>query len=227
MRSVELTERVFDAADEDLDDAIEALRRAVGLRPFDATAQAEFGTLLVEAGRIEEGLEALDRAADLEPRDARPAFLAAKTLHDADRLDEAETRYRALIIPHPWHGTAALMLVDLLRSRGDTTSDEVHLFAQRAARYHVIAGPRAFYELGRIELDRGAAEEALTSFETALRNHRPAADVRVGMARAMAELGRVEEARQQLGLALQSPELSEPEAAQALLESLTAREAEG
>lgn len=215
------------AADENLDAAIEALRRAVGLRPFDATAQAEFGTVLVEAERIEEGVEALDRAADLEPRDARPAFLAARTLHDADRLDEAEARYRALIIPHAWHGTAALMLVDLLRSRGDTTSDEVHLLAQRAARYHVVAGPRAFYELGRVELDRGAAEEALAQFEAALRGYRPAADVRLGMARAMARLGREEEARRQLELALQSSELSEPAAARALLESLNAQEAEG
>ena len=211
----------------EIEASIESLGRATEINPLHAVALTEYGLALLEAERLDEAIAVLDRAAELEQRDPRPAFAAAEALFEADRLDEAEARLEALLIPHPWHGRAAMMLIDIAKRRGDRSSDEVHMLARRATRYHRFSGGRAFYERGLIELERGDPESALVQLERAVALHHPSADARVAMARALDQLGRDDEARGQLERALDSEELTEREAASALLDSLGREEEKG
>jgi len=205
-------------------DAIEAIRQAIELNPTIATASAELGKMLLVDGQIDEAIAAFDHAVEVDPLDARAAISAAKGLLDVGRVEEAEARLRDILIRHPWHGRAALMLVELSRDRdgqGRAGVDEwTYQLARRAARYAGVSGPRAHFVLAEIELERGNAEEAAGRFEMAIRSKYQIADAQYGMAQAFVALDRPGEARVILEAALTSEDLTEPMAALALLEEL-------
>ena len=204
-------------------DAISAIRKAIELNPLLRTAFAELGEMLLAQGKVDEALDAFARAQELDPLDARAEFSAAKGLADVGRLEEAEGRLRALLIRHPWHGRAALELLDILTDRGEVDEWAYHL-ARRAARYKGTSGPRAQLALARIELVRGRPEAAMAGFEAAIGADVEKAHAQVGLAQALVALDRREEAVVLLEAALASKDLEEPMIAMALLEELKTEE---
>jgi len=206
------------------EEALLAFQKAAEADPLSPSIHADLGETLLSLDRIEEGIASLDRARDLEPREPRYWFAAAKGLYDAERYEEAIARVDELLIPHPWHGRAALVKLDAARKLGRSDDDDLYLTAQRAARYHVISGPQSFLELARFDLARGEYESALAGFErTAVAVH-DVANARFGIGQALAKLGRRKEAIEQIELALTSKELDEPIVATALLDELKAEE---
>lgn len=210
--------------DEKKEEAVVAMEKAVELNPLSVTALSDLGEMLIDVGRVDEGVASLDRARDLEPREPRYWFAAARGLFEAERYDEAEVRIEELLVPHPWHGRAALLLIDIARNRGELDGDEIYLVAQRAARYHVVSGPRAFFELAQLDLVRENYEDALIGFERSAKSMHNVANSRFGMGRALAKIGREADAITQIELALTSKELADPLVATALLEELTSGE---
>ncbi len=204
-------------------EAISALRKAIELNPLIRTAFAELGEMLLAEGRVDEALAAFDRAHELDPLDARAEYSAAKGLADAGRLEEAEARLRALLIRHPWHGRAALALLEILTDRGENDDWTYHL-ARRATRYKGTSGPRAQLELARLELERGQYEGAVAGFQAAIQANVDVARAQVGLAQALVALERRAEALVLLEAALASKDLQEPMLAMALLEELQAGE---
>jgi len=204
-------------------EAIGALRKAIALNPLLRTAFAELGEMLLAEGKVDEALDAFDRAQELDPLDARAEFSAAKGLADAGRLEEAEERLRALLIRHPWHGRAALELLDILTDRGES-NEWTYQLARRAARYKGTSGPRSLLALARLELERGRPEEAIAGFEAAIEANFERARAQVGLAQALVQLDRRAEALVLLEAALASKDLEEPMIAMALLEELKSEE---
>lgn len=204
-------------------DAIEAIRRAIELNPMLVTAPGELGMMLLAEGKVDEAIASFDRATEIDPLDARAALSAAEGLLEAGREDEAEERLRKILIHHPWHGRAALLLVDLMRERGPI-DERTYQIARRAARMIGLSGPRAHYELARIESERGSYEEALEAYGAALRANYDPPQVEFEMAGILVALDRGVEALPLLEHALASENFQESVAALALLEELRGEE---
>ncbi len=206
--------------DQEIPLAISAMARAIELNPMIVTAHTELGEMLFAAGRIDEALVALDRARELDPLSARAFMAAANGLYEAERFDEAAKRLHELLIHHPWHGRAALQLVDISRRDDSVDEEAAYRMAKRAVRYQGISGPRAQLELARIELARGDHDEARSHFESTIQSNFDVANARHGLARSLEALGRPVEAIEQLELAIASSELEDTAAAVALLDEL-------
>lgn len=219
--------------DGDTDAAIAAMRKAIESNPLLVTPHAELGEMLLKDGQVDAALASLDRADALDPLDARAGISAAKGLIDVERYEEAADRLRRLLIAHPWHGRAALMLVDLAHNKQATRADgsplvddeTAYRLAKQAARYIGVSGPRAQLELARMELARGHASEAVRRFEAVVVAKFDLANALHGLARAKAALGQREEALRHLESALSMPGLEDTLAATTLLEELGAGEA--
>jgi tetratricopeptide (TPR) repeat protein len=209
-------------------EAIEAIRRAIELNPMIATASAELGEMLLADGEVDEAIAAFDRAQEVDLLDARAAISAATGLIEVGRVEEAEARLRDILIRHPWHGRAALMLVELLLesdANGPAVVDEwTYQLARRAARYSGISGPRAHLVLAEIELERGDADEAVRQFERVIKAKYQIADAQFGLAKALVALDRSGDARVILEAALTLDDLTESMAALTLLEELRVEE---
>lgn len=206
-------------------EAIEAMRHAIELNPILPTAHAELGEMLLLEGRVDEALVSFDRARDLDPLDARASISAANGLYEAGRFEEAAERLRVLLINHPWHGRAALLLVDIARKSDAVDAETAYRMAKQAARFAGNSGPRAHLELARMELARGDAEAARRGFESTIKSKFDVANARYGLAQSFTALGQRSEAIEQLELALASPELEDTVAASVLLEELKSGEA--
>ena len=206
------------------EEAVKSFEKAVEIDPLHPPAWADLGEALIDLGRIDEGVAAHDRARDLEPREPRYWFAPAQGLYDAERYEEAIARVDDLLIPHPWHGRAALLKIDAARKLDRVDDEDLYLAAKRAARYYVISGPRAFLELARFDLARDENEDALAGFERSAIAMHDVANARYGMGQALAKLGRQADAIAQIELALTSQDLDEPILATALLDELKAEE---
>ena len=203
------------------DEALTALDRAIELNPLLPFGHAERGKLLVEADRLEEALESFDRARELDPLDARAWFSSAEALADAGRQEEAAVRLRELLIDHPWHARAALMLVDLHAEHGVIDDELAYSMARRAARYVGLVGPRAHLVLAGIELERGEAEDAARRFKMMIDAQYEVQTAALGLARSFAAMDRQDDAIEQLELILgASPNEEDAAVAQALLDQL-------
>lgn len=213
------------ALDGEFEAALGAFEKALELNEQLTAAHLEQARVLVRLGQVDAALESFDRATELEPLDETPAFEAAQALFEAERLDEAAERIRALLVPHPWHGKSALLMVDIARNRGELEGDEAYAMARRAHRYHQNSGPRAHVEFGNLAALRGEHETALAAFNMAIAKLTDPTAARYGRAKALAALGRNAEAIQELDALLGLDTFDAPLEASALLETLRAQEA--
>jgi predicted Zn-dependent protease len=205
------------------EEAAEAIGRAIELNPMIATSLAELGKMLLIEGKVDEAIEAFDRAREIDPLDSRAEISAADGLIEAERFEEAESRLRELLIRHPWHGRAALMLVNLVRDQGEV-DEWTYQMARRAAHFIAISGPSSLLLLGELDLERGNFELAAASLASAIKLKYRVPESQYRLAQALVGLERIDEARELLELALASKELEQPLVVSALLEELKVKE---
>jgi tetratricopeptide (TPR) repeat protein len=153
--------------------AIRELDRAVRTNPHDATAQADLGRLLVEAGQPARALSHLEVAHARAPEVAENAYyLGAARL----RLGDA-TRGRPLIEealsrdPRLGYGEPHLRLADYYLEHGEPAEALPHL--QRFAEVHA-SSVEGQYKLARAWLATGRAERAREALDDAVRAYRGA-----------------------------------------------------
>ena len=211
-------------ADDDYAAARVAYERAFELNPTIAAAHYEYGQVLAKIGETDAAVAAFDRSTELDAYEAAPSYEAAKALFDADRLSEAAERVRAMLIPHPWHGQAALLALDILKKQGQSGTDEAYAMARRANRYHQNSGPRGHLAFGDEALARDEFETALVAYDSSVAKAYEVADARYGRAKSLVGLGRGADAIPELEALLQLEEFDAPVEASALLETLRSQE---
>ena len=139
--------------------------RALELDPDQAFALAGEALLDQAEGDLGGATQKLDRAASLVPDVPDYAYLAAKAVLAGGDTAGARTRLDRLLRDHPGHAWAANDLAWLLAESGQEL-ERAESLAQRAVR--LDPDPEIWDTLGWVQLKRGRADAAVSSFQKAL-----------------------------------------------------------
>jgi tetratricopeptide (TPR) repeat protein len=166
-------------------EALPEIRRAIGILPGDARAEALHADVLRALGQTEDARAALLRALAADPRSADALYGMGRLARDAGRLDEAAGYWRRAIEADPRHAAALADLASYHLVRGETGL--ALALSERAVAAN-DAQANAWYNLGMIRRaggDRAGARSALERFvQTAGREYAAeAAAVRAALER--------------------------------------------
>lgn len=180
-----------------LPEALEELRAAAELDPFNAVHHYELGRCLTLLGRDEEAADAFGRAAETDPRE--PAYWAAygERLLRLRRWREAVGVFEAVAQLQPDDEPAYANRVWAYTELGDhDRAEQMFYLAQQID----DASPEAFYHVGRSLAARGEHARAAWCWRRVidLARHGPlATQALIRTAESLAEQGRLEESRRQ------------------------------
>jgi tetratricopeptide (TPR) repeat protein len=183
------------------DRAVEALQRAVVLRPRDSHALADLGNVYLQQHRVDEAIETLQRALVVDsslPRASNTMGLASLARGDAD---QAERHFREAIRIQPDLAEAHNNLANLLASRK----------AYAEAAHHFEAALRSDPNYVEAHHGHGLVLALMQSYTKAVAALQAAVRLAPGLARAHTDLadvlattGRVDEAAREYTLAIQA-----------------------
>lgn len=195
------------------------LERALEANASSAPALSVLASIALEDGRSADALALAERGAAADTKDYDSAYLVAHILLRQGRLDEAIAGFKEVLRRNAGHAAAANDLAWILAERGEESALALEL-AKRAARLD----PRVetLDTLGFVQLKRGDAPAAVTSFEKALALDSGASSVRYRLGLALESLGRSGEALESFRAALGAGAFPEAEAARAELARLEA-----
>jgi tetratricopeptide (TPR) repeat protein len=153
--------------------AIRELDRAVHTNPHDATARADLGRLLVEAGQPARALSHLEAARARAPEVPENAYyLGAARLRLGDAAGGRPLIEEALgRDPRLGYGEPHLRLADYYLDHGQATEALVHL--ERFTKLHA-SSVEGRYKLARAHLAAGRADRARAALDDAVRAYRGA-----------------------------------------------------
>jgi len=100
------------------EEASEAMRRILALRPDDLYSICDYAGVLGLAGRYEEALEQANRALRLKPNNIGAILILGMILHDMKRYSEAEREYRRALALAPDNALAFGRLLASLHAQG-------------------------------------------------------------------------------------------------------------
>ena len=101
-----------------LDQAVEAYRRAITLDPNYAEAYYNLGVILHKQGRLEEAVQAYQQTLELSPKYADAYHNLGALRYQQDRLEEAVQAYRELILIDEGNLDAYYDLATIFRQQG-------------------------------------------------------------------------------------------------------------
>jgi arylsulfatase A-like enzyme/Tfp pilus assembly protein PilF len=145
----------------DWDSCFKNLDRALELEPGNQDIVIHRGQLLIQAGRRQEGLDVL-LAIEPQRRTFNSIFWTAQALRDLGRYDEALEWFEMALAKEPKNPWALLNLANHLATGGDLDRAEELLRALIADNPYFSL---AYYNYGKLLLDRGDREGALGLFE--------------------------------------------------------------
>ena len=174
-------------------DAIQTMRRAIGMRPSDPLYHNTLGTILGTSGDFDGALGALQRACELEPGLATAWYNLGIMFTRCVRNDEAAAALKRAVELDPDNMDARAQLGDLLRMRG--------AIEESAAEYRKVLASRPWTGMawwGLADLRTGAfAPDDIERMHTALRSPQATDEDRIAigfaLAKALDEAGRYDE----------------------------------
>jgi protein O-GlcNAc transferase len=176
-----------------LQDALQALEKALSLEPHHIQARCAKGVVLCDLGRREEALHVFRKALRLAPTDAQLLLNMGIVLEQRGDLHSALERYDLALRHHPEFASALLNRGSLLTRLGrleDALGNN-----QRLVHLHPD-WEDAQFNLGEVLLALGRWEAALATYGRAVRINPRFAKVHFAMGLALAMLKRFSEAQQ-------------------------------
>ena len=148
-----------------LDEAIEAYKKSISLKPDFALAHYNLGSTLQELGRLDEAEASFTKAIALKPNHAEAHYNLGNMLKELGRLDEAEASYKQAIALKPDYAEAHSNLGNMLQ--------EIERLGEAEASYtQALALKPDFaevhYNLGGTLKKLGRLEEAEASYTQAV-----------------------------------------------------------
>ena len=192
-------------------------QRAVEADPSYGPARSGLGALAFQEGKLEEALRLFDEAAQAAQPDPEASYRAAQAAAALGRKQEAKDRYRAVLADHPDHAGANNDLAWLLAEEKEDLDTALAL-AERAVGLEPV--PNAWDTLAYVQMQRGDADAARETLESALAKHagNPTLLYRLGLVRKAS--GDREGAMNAFRQALEAGAFPESEATRAELASL-------
>lgn len=151
-RAILLEERGADPAT-----IAEAFEKAVQKDEKDWLALSGLARARERTGDLAGAIALLDRATKAHPESPAAAAAAARLAAKRGYADDAEKRWTALIVEHPWNAEAALALAEIRLGRKQTDARTVD-FAERAVMFG--GGKPAYAMIVRVHEARGETERA-------------------------------------------------------------------
>ncbi|CAM3035094.1 tetratricopeptide repeat protein [Saccharomonospora xinjiangensis] len=189
------------------EEALRAFDTALRLRPSYPHALLYRAVTLRQLGRTDEAVSVLDDLLRLDPRNAQAAFDKGAALSAAGRADEAADAYRTAIGIEPGYGSARVNLAILLLDRGEAPAalklceEAVRLFETGKQAENAALLAYALAAEGAALLACGRPREALDRLDRAVDEGLEDSQTHHNRARALAALGRQDEAAQARRLA--------------------------
>ena len=148
-----------------LDEAIEAYKKSILLKPDFALAHYNLGSTLQELGRLDEAEASYTKAITLKPNHAEAHYNLGNMLKELGRLDEAEASYKQAIVFKPDYPEAHSNLGNMLQ--------EIDRLGEAEASYTKALALKpnfaeVHYNLGGTLKKLGRLEEAEASYTQAV-----------------------------------------------------------
>lgn len=177
-----------------VDLALTHLRRAVELAPDYKQARHTLAAALQRSGRSAEAVAEYEEALRLDPDDALAQRALAMALRSADRPAQAIDAFERALRQRLEPMEEAVLRLELGRTLAIT--DRPREAAAQLERAHDLAPElgEAVLLLGLVYMRTGQLERAGTAFETVLRERPAFGPARVGLAQALQQRGRCDEA---------------------------------
>ena len=179
--------------------SLEAVARAVELRPDDALFQLEYGNALREDGHPEKAVQHFLIAERLEPNNISILCNLGGILKDLNRQDEAEEKLNRAIEIDPNCAEAYVNLANLALDREDHQKS-VDLVDQALAIRPEYA--EAYCTLGRVLSAQAMNEDAFAAFQKAIEISPNFAEAYVNLGSVLQTIGRPDEALRAYEIAL-------------------------
>jgi len=201
----------------DMAEAAKVLEQAVALRPSDATAVADLGSVYLRQSRVDDAEKALQRALALDPTLPLANNMIGLTAVRKGNVGVAETHFREAVRLQPDLAEAQNNLGNLLAGR--------HAYAEAAYHFEkaIASSPRyveARHSYGLTLALAGSYSRAVTELEAAVELAPQLVALRIDLADVLATMGRTDEARVHFSMAAKSGDATEREAALAGLRNL-------
>lgn len=178
---------------ERLEEAVEAFKTALTLKPGFVRARYNLGRVHIKQGRFQEAIQEFKTALILNPRYAHVYYDLANAYKELGRLEDADRAYKTALTLKPdlAEGYNNLGVVYYEQGRLSEASVAFEKAVQLKPDYE-----KAFYNLANVYKDLGRLEEAIQAYKNALTLNPDYADAHYNLGSAYIRLGRLEEAVQ-------------------------------
>jgi tetratricopeptide (TPR) repeat protein len=149
----------------ELEEAIEAYKKTISLKPDYADAYSNIGVALRNHGKFDEAIEAYKKSILLKPNDAYTYYNMGIALKDQDKLDEAVEAYKKSISLKPENAQAYNNLGTVLK---DQSKLDEAIEAYKNAIFFNSDHAEANNNLGNALKDQGNLDEAIQFLKKAI-----------------------------------------------------------
>ena len=182
-----------------LDEAIEAYKKTISLKPDYADAYSNMGVALRNQGKFDEAIEAYKKSILLKPNDADTYYNLGITLKDQDKMDEAIEAYKKSILLKPDHAQAYNNLGTALEDQ-DKTDDAIDAYNKALSIKPDHA--EAYNNLGTALKGQDKTDEAIKAYNKALSLKPDYSKAYSNMGSALLDQNKLDEAIEQYNKAL-------------------------
>ncbi len=199
------------------DEAMASAERALQLDPSYAPALETKAFLAADLGDLATALASLDAASAAEPLESKYLYSAATIASKMGDEDGEAFRLEQTLARRPNHAMAANDLAWLLATDRSNLDRALELARQAT---QLAPGPRTFTTLGWVHHRRGDYDEAIENYRLALETDATLPSTRYRLGLALAQSGKLNEAKQVLDELIRGPEFPELKAARTELARL-------
>ena len=177
-----------------LQESLDGFRKSLELDPELIDAHYNLGLLLERMNRADDALGHYEAILALDPQDTSARIRHAGLVAGQGRTAEARTALESVLTTDPGNSEALLMLGDVLQASG-AAGEALEVYLRLAASAaDVESRARGHYAAGRLQLDRGATDEAVLSLSRAVELLPRIVEARLTLATALGRAGRFAEA---------------------------------
>ena len=173
-------------------EALEELRAATSINPYNSGWYFNIGLTLDEMGRLDEAIDAYQQALSIDPDDLQAMTRLGMDFHRVGRLDDALQQFKRIETIDPSYEPAYCHRIITYTELEDHDKAEEMFYLARLYKEHC---PHCYYNIGYSLFSRGQYDKAIYCWTKTLDLDEQYPDVHVRIAEAMWNKGELEQAR--------------------------------